>query len=129
MWNSDANKLQASMEAALGAEAAAYDMHYQPMFGGIIAYTSGRPFASLSNAGIAVKLAADGRLVLEKAGGYPLRYNPDDPPSKSYTVIPIAFVDAGGTPLAAWLKASMDHCKALPLKKRKPRKKKSKPSK
>jgi TfoX/Sxy family transcriptional regulator of competence genes len=122
MWDSDAKQLQSLIEAALGPVAAAYDMHYRPMFGGIMAYTCGRPFASLSNAGIAVKLPTDMAAKLEEAGGYGLRYKPEDPPSKSYKVIPLALVEARDDALANWLIASMDHCKSLPLKKRKPKK-------
>jgi len=125
MWDSDANEMQTVIEAALGPEAGAYDMHFRPMFGGIMAYTHGRPFASLSNAGIAVKLSTDQKVSLEKSGGYALRYQPDDPPSKSYMVIPLVIVEAGGKALTEWLKTSMNHCKSLTLKKCKPRKKKA----
>ena len=88
-----------------------------------MAYAYGRPFASLSNAGIAVKLSGDERnRLIEKEDGYPLRYKPSDPPSKSYTVIPKSIVEAGGEPLKNWLTLSMNYCKTLPLSKKKPRK-------
>ena len=88
-----------------------------------MAYAYGRPFASLSIAGIALKLSNDDRATLiEKEGGYPLRYKESDPPSKSYTVIPKSLVEADGEPLKTWLITSMNYCKTLPLKKKKTRK-------
>ncbi len=90
-----------------------------------MSYAFGRPFASLSNAGIAVKLSEDDRSqLIENKDGYPLRYKPSDPPSKSYTVIPKSIVEAGGEALKNWLVLSMNYCKSLPLSKKKPRKSK-----
>ena len=123
MWDSDPKTIHATMEDALGPRAAILDISYKAMFGGIIAYTCGRPFASLSNAGLAVKLTANDRQALmEKDGGYALRYKPDDPGSKSYTVIPKILVDANGALLEKWLIRSIEHSKIQPLKKKKPRK-------
>jgi hypothetical protein len=56
-------------------------------------------------------------------GGYGLRYKPEDPPSKSYTVIPKDIIEAGGLDLEAWLIKSMDHCLTLPLPKKRKNKK------
>ncbi len=119
MWDSDAKELQKAVEEAIGPEAVEYEIRFRPMFGGILAYTFGRPFASLSHAGIALKLSADDRArLMEDEGGYPLRYKPSDPPSKSYTIIPERMVEAQGEDLKEWLVLSMAYCKSLPLKKR-----------
>jgi TfoX/Sxy family transcriptional regulator of competence genes len=49
----------------------------------------GKPFASLSDVGLALKLAAAERdALLAVEGARPLRYAPDQPPSKSYVVVP-----------------------------------------
>ena len=123
MWDCDPKSLQKAIIEAIGPEAVEFEIRFRAMFGGIMAYAYGRPFASLSNAGIAVKLSEDDRSCLvEKEDGYPLRYKPSDPPSKSYTVIPKSIVEPGGEPLKKWLVLSMNHCKTLPLKKKKPRK-------
>ena len=124
MWDADPKTLQKAIEEAIGPEAVEYEIRFRPMFGGIMAYAFGRPFASLSNAGIAVKLSTDdiARLI-EEEGGYPLRYQPSDPPSKSYTIIPMSIVEAKGDSLKKWLVLSMNHCQTLPLKKKKKKKK------
>ncbi len=120
MWDSDPKELQKAIEETIGPEAVKYEIRFRPMFGGIMAYAFGRPFASLSIAGIALKLSEDDRCrLIEKEGGYPLRYKPDDPPSKSYTIIPERTVAAKGEKLKEWLVLSMTYCKSLPLKKKK----------
>jgi TfoX/Sxy family transcriptional regulator of competence genes len=70
------------------------ELAFRPMFGGIMAYAEGKPFASLSNVGMALK--AKGPVMadfLAVAGAAPLRYRPDAPPSKSYVVVPEAMLD------------------------------------
>jgi len=122
MWDSDAKELQKAIEGAIGPEAMEYEIRFQPMFGGILGYTFERPFASLSHAGLALKLSPDDKAkLIDKEGGYPLRYKPDDPPSKGYTVLPKNIVD--GDHLKEWLVISMNFCKGLPLKKKAKRKK------
>lgn len=65
------------------------EIAFRPMFGGIFAYADGKPFASLSNVGLAIKLAGSERdAMLALPGAAPLRYEPDDPPSKSYVLVP-----------------------------------------
>ncbi len=120
MWDSDPKELQKAIIETIGPEAVEYEIRFRPMFGGILAYTFGRPFASLSHAGIALKLSADDRArLIEDEGGYPLRYKPDDPPSKNYTIVPKSMVKANEDRLKSWLVSSMVYCKALPLKKKK----------
>ncbi len=70
------------------------DLAFRPMFGGIMAYAEGKPFASLSDMGLALK--AKGPLMAEllaEEGARPLRYRPEDPPSKSYVLVPDSMLD------------------------------------
>ena len=53
---------------------------FRPMFGGILAYVDGKAFASLSNVGLALKLAGENHSdFLALPGAKPLRYDPDAP--------------------------------------------------
>ena len=82
---SDPKALQAMLEAAVPDVA----LTFRPMFGGILAYADGNPVASLSNVGLALKLAtADQEALLKIRGAKRLQYEPDQPPSKSYIVVP-----------------------------------------
>jgi TfoX/Sxy family transcriptional regulator of competence genes len=70
------------------------ELAFRPMFGGIMAYAEGKPFASLSNVGMALK--AKGPLfaeLLAVPGAEPLRYEPNAPPSKSYVTVPEDMLD------------------------------------
>jgi TfoX/Sxy family transcriptional regulator of competence genes len=82
----DPAKLQAMTEAALPAN---FDWRFRPMFGGIGVYANDRMCVSLSDVGLAVKLAGEehARLLAMK-GAKALRYEPSSPPSKSYVVVP-----------------------------------------
>jgi TfoX/Sxy family transcriptional regulator of competence genes len=66
------------------------DVVFRPMFGGIMAYAAdGEPFASLSDVGLGLKFAGSERdMMLALPGAAPLRYGPDQPPSKSYVLVP-----------------------------------------
>jgi TfoX/Sxy family transcriptional regulator of competence genes len=79
------------------------ELAFKPMFGGIMAYADGKVLASLSDVGLALKLAgADREALLAIPGSKPLRYAPDQPPSKTYVVVPDAMLgDAAG--LRAWI--------------------------
>ena len=69
------------------------ELTFRPMFGGIMGYAEGKVFASLSNVGLALKLAgADRDALLAEPSARPLRYEPDQPPSKSYVVVPEAML-------------------------------------
>lgn len=83
------------------------DLGFKSMFGGIMAYAAGAPFASLSDVGLAIKLAgADREMLLAIEGAVPLRYEPDQPPSKSYVVLPPSVMDDAAA-LHDWLKRSV----------------------
>ena len=69
-------------------------MTFRPMFGGILAYAEGKPFASLSDVGLALKLPGGVREeLLALSGAKPLRYEPDAPESKTYVVAPEAMLE------------------------------------
>ena len=107
--------LQAAVLRCAGPDLAA-DLAFRPMFGGIMGYARGRPFASLSNVGLALKLGpADRNALLAEPGAAPLRYEPDSPPSRQYVVVPRAMLDAPGD-LIGWLERSVAHVLAPPRK-------------
>lgn len=81
----DPKALQAVMEAA----SPDLELNFRPMFGGIFGYAAGKAFASLSNVGLALKMTGvDHAALSEVPGVAPLRYEPNDPPSKSYLLLP-----------------------------------------
>ena len=85
----DPKRLQAELEASVPGVA----LTFKPMFGGILAYADGKPVASLSNVGLALKLAAEDQdALLNVKGAKRLQYEPDQPPSKSYIVVPPALM-------------------------------------
>jgi TfoX/Sxy family transcriptional regulator of competence genes len=89
--NHDPKALQAILTAAAPPD---LPLTFKPMFGGILAYVDGKVFASLSNVGLALKLAGDDhRDFLALPGAEPLRYEPDAPLSKSYVVAPRSLTD------------------------------------
>jgi TfoX/Sxy family transcriptional regulator of competence genes len=78
------------------------ELAFRPMFGGIMAYALGKPFASLSDVGLALKFSgAEREALLAVEGACALRYAPDMPPSKSYVVVPDAML-ANRDELRAW---------------------------
>ena len=90
---------------AVLTQAAPLDMAlaFRPMFGGIMAYADGKVFASLSDVGLALKLSGDARAaLLETPGARALQYEPDQPPSKSYVVVPDAMLESPGE-LTPWI--------------------------
>ncbi|MDE1147799.1 MAG: TfoX/Sxy family protein [Azospirillaceae bacterium] len=70
------------------------ELAFKPMFGGIMAYAGAKPFASLSDVGLALKLAgADHAALLALPGAKALQYDPSQPVSKTYVVVPDAMLD------------------------------------
>lgn len=90
-------------EVMIDAAPPELELAFRPMFGGIMAYAEGKPFASLSNVGLAIK--AKGPLFAEfvaTEGAVPLRYEPNAPPSKSYVTVPEAML-ADREALRGWI--------------------------
>ncbi len=83
--------LQAILEKAAPPE---LELAFRPMFGGIMGYAAGKVFASLSDVGLALKLSGENHTaLLAIEGSKPLQYEPDQPTSKSYVVVPEAMLE------------------------------------
>ncbi len=96
----DPKALQILLNAAAPPD---LELMFKPMFGGILAYAYGKPLASLSDVGLALK--ASGALNAEfmaAPGAVALRYEPDAPPSKTYVVVPPAVL-ADREDLRGWI--------------------------
>ena len=105
-----------TLQALLAAAAPDLELTFRPMFGGIMGYAMGRPFASLSDAGLALKLAgADHAALLAVPGARPLQHGPDSPASRSYVLLPASLVDEPAQ-LAAWARRSAASVTAQPAK-------------
>lgn len=95
------------------------ELGFRPMFGGIFGYAAGQAFASLSNVGLALKMiGADHAALSAVPDVKPLRYEPDDPPSKTYLLLPGAILSDPDS-LRLWISRS---AAGLKSKIKKPRK-------
>jgi TfoX/Sxy family transcriptional regulator of competence genes len=111
----DPKNLQTLMAAAVPD----LDLTYKPMFGGILAYAEGKPVASLSDVGLALKLAgADQAALLALPGAKPLQYAPDQPVSKTYVVVPDGLLDDAPA-LRDWVHKAATQAAKAPAKKKK----------
>lgn len=107
------------LQAHILAAAPDLELSFRPMFGGIMAYLRGVPFASLSNVGLALKFAgAAGDAARAEPGASPLRYEPDSPPSKSYVLVPEAML-RDSVRLREWIDKSAAVLGAKPVRHRK----------
>jgi TfoX/Sxy family transcriptional regulator of competence genes len=99
----DPKELQAVMEAACPPD---LELGFRPMFGGIFGYAAGQAFASLSNVGLALKMTGLDHAALNAVPDVkPLRYEPGDPPSKTYLLLPDAMLSDPDT-LRLWITRS-----------------------
>jgi len=111
----DPHDLQKKMEAAMPANV---DWRFKPMFGGIGVYANDRMCVSLSDIGLAVKLApAEQEALLKLKGAKRLQYEPSMPPSRTYIVVPDAML-RDRKALGHWLSLSAAQAAAAPAKKR-----------
>ena len=83
----DPKALQGMLEAAAPPD---MELRFKAMFGGIMAYADEKPFASLSDVGLAFKLetAADHEALMAEPGAKALQYDASLPVSKTYVVVP-----------------------------------------
>lgn len=110
----DPKAVQAAVERA--AESA-LELTFRPMFGGIMGYVGGRPFASISNRGLALKLDAEGQdKLLEQDGARRLQYEPTEAPSKTYVLVPDTMLSRTDA-LRSWLERSALHVAAAGARK------------
>jgi TfoX/Sxy family transcriptional regulator of competence genes len=113
----DSKELQVIMEAA---SPPGLELSFRPMFGGIFGYAAGQAFASISNVGLALKMTgADHAALSQEPGVKPLQYESSDPPSKTYLLLPEAFLTDPDR-LRIWIARS---AAALKPKAKSPRKK------
>jgi TfoX/Sxy family transcriptional regulator of competence genes len=112
----DPKELQAVMAAASPPD---LELGFRPMFGGIMGYAAGQAFASLSNVGLALKMTgADHAALSEVPDVKPLRYEPDDPPSKTYLLLPDTMLSDPDS-LRSWIARSAAGLKPMTGKPRK----------
>ena len=109
--------LQSTLERAAPPD---LELAFRPMFGGIMGYAAGKVFASLSDVGLALKLSGEDRAaLLAVEGAKPLQYEPGQPPSKSYVVVPEAMLSEQGE-LRTWIVRSTAGSAAPRARPRKP---------
>lgn len=112
----DPKDLKAVMESASPPD---LELGFRPMFGGIMGYAAGQVFASLSNVGLALKMTGADHAALSAVPDVkPLRYEPDDPPSKSYLLLPDAMLSDPDS-LRSWIARSAAGLKQATRKPRK----------
>ncbi len=93
------------------------------MFGGIMAYLDGNPFLTLYDRGIGIKVKGalyDELCTIEDAE--PVRYEPTDPPSKSYVRVPDKWLKSEleeTDPLVTWAQRAAEQVLTAPKKKKK----------
>jgi TfoX/Sxy family transcriptional regulator of competence genes len=96
----DNEDLQAVLQAAAPPD---LELASRPMFGGIMFYARGMPFALIWQGGLALKLAgADHAEFTAIPGVEPFMPPPDRPPSKSYSTVPEAML-ADREALRGWI--------------------------
>ena len=109
----DPHALQAILREAAPPD---LPLSFRAMFGGIMAYVEGKPFASLSDVGLALKCAGETHAaLLALAGAARLRYEPGSPESKTYVVVPEAML-AEPAALRVWIARSAGELAAAPKK-------------
>ena len=103
-------------------EAATYlptlEFSFRAMFGGLMIYVAGKPFASLSEPGLSLKLNENDRTALLQEPGAKFLQHDGEAPSKQYVVIP-AHILENNEQLSLWLERSATYAMTIPSKKRK----------
>ena len=95
------------------------DLVFKAMFGGILAYADGKPMASLSDVGLAFKVTgADHAELMALSGAKALQYDPGQPVSKTYVVVPDTMLGDKAV-LRSWIARTAANLKAAPAKKAK----------
>ena len=96
------------------------ELTFRAMFGGGGAYARGRMFASLSNAGLALKLSPEDRtrLLERNRDAQMLQYEEGGPASKTSVVVPSEIMTEPSL-LAPWVIKSVEYAASLPPPKKK----------
>ncbi len=103
-------------------EAATYlpmlELSFRAMFGGTMIYVAGKPFASLSEPGLSLKLNENDRAALLQEPEAKFLQHDGEAPSKQYVVVPPHILE-DNEQLALWLERSATYAMSIPSKKRK----------
>jgi len=113
----DPKQLQQIVEEAISTVQIDAIVTFRPMFGGILGYVDGKAWCSLSNVGLAFKLSPTDQEGLIANGGVRLQYEPNQPPSKQYIVIPTPYLEEPNT-VGRWAAKSAAFVATLPEKKK-----------
>jgi len=110
-------RLRARVETA-ALNVPTLELSFRQMFGGVMIYSSDRPFGSLAEQGLALKLnESDRKALLQEPGAEPLRHD-GEAPSKQYVVVP-AHILEDSEQLGIWLERSALFVAGLSVKKKK----------
>ena len=111
----DPKVLQTMLEAAAPPD---LELRFKAMFGGILGYADEKPFASLSDVGLAFKLEtlADHQALMDLPGAKALQYDASQPLSKTYVVVPEGMLDDKDV-LRTWAVRTVAGLKAKKAKK------------
>lgn len=116
--NERLDRMQAAVEATRDYLAPDVGLRFRPMFGGRGVYAYDRMFASLSDAGLAVRLSSGMQATaLELHGAKRLQYAEDQPVSKDKIVLPDEVLDDPKA-LSEWVQHSIEYTIAQPETKR-----------
>ncbi len=112
----DPRHLQTVVEAAAPPD---LELAFKAMFGGIMAYAHGKPFCSLSDVGLALKMEnpAEHKALLAVKDAKPLQYDPGQPVSKTYVTVPDAMLTDKDA-LRGWIVRSVAGLKTATAKKK-----------
>jgi TfoX/Sxy family transcriptional regulator of competence genes len=111
-------KLGVLLAPTLAALPAGVTVEIRHFFSGAAAYADNRISISLTPAGLAMKLAEDGRAKLLAEGAEPLRYFPKATIKKQYVILPEAMC-GDAEQFRFWARQSIDYVLTLPAPKRK----------
>ncbi len=114
-------QIQAQFETWVGQIPAIQpDLHYKDMFGGVMIYTLGKPFAVFIDDYIALKLPDEQRAeILKEAAANDPGYDPATPVSQTYVKLPPSIVSADEK-VTYWIEDSLRYVQTMmPAKKKK----------
>ncbi len=93
------------------------ELSFRSMFGGVMIYSSGKPFASLAEPGLALKLSEPDRAALLREPGAEMLRHDGEAPSKQYVVVPPHILEDAER-LSTWIERSVLFVTSLPVKKK-----------
>lgn len=107
-------EFQEQLKSAAALLSPPVELEFKSMFGGMCAYCGENVFASLSDVGLALKLApSDQEELLAHQGAARLRYDAKAPPSKQYILLPPQ-LRKEPEELMPWMQRSLEFVRHLP---------------